>query len=117
MQIHVPQQRLVGLGVNGGVVHWIRDFLPDRPLRVIAGTGAATGDNFPTAAFLRVHNELIDHANSSQLLCCTVIVREDLYFNRVLTLLNCSLEINVSKTKELISPNSKDLLQPIMIKS
>ncbi len=34
MQIHILLQRLVNLGVTGGMVHWIKDFLTDRPQRV-----------------------------------------------------------------------------------
>lgn len=34
MQIHILLQRRIDLGVDGGLVHWIKDFLTDRPQRV-----------------------------------------------------------------------------------
>lgn len=34
MQIHILPQRLLDLGADGGLVHWIKDFLTDRPQRV-----------------------------------------------------------------------------------
>ena len=34
MQVDVLLKRLLDLGVNGGLVHWVKDFLTDRPQRV-----------------------------------------------------------------------------------
>lgn len=34
MKIHILMQRLIDLGVNGGLIWWIKDFLSNRPQRV-----------------------------------------------------------------------------------
>ena len=35
MQIHVLLQRLIDIGVNGGIIHLVKDFLSDRPQQVL----------------------------------------------------------------------------------
>ena len=35
MQIHTLLQRLIDIGVNGGIIHLVRDFLSDRPQQVL----------------------------------------------------------------------------------
>lgn len=35
MQIHILLQRLFDTGINGGIIHLVRDFLSDRPQQVL----------------------------------------------------------------------------------
>lgn len=88
MQIHILLQRLINLGVNGGITHWIRDSLSDRPQR---------GAIFSPCLFSVYTNEFnIDHAYFSlfkyaddmalvALLQEGDTERENLYFNHALT--------------------------------
>ncbi len=69
MQIHILLQRLIDLGVNGGIIHWIRDFLSDRPQRVLVNgsvsdeivlnTGAPQGTIFSPFLFSAYTNACI----------------------------------------------------------
>lgn len=68
IQIHVLLQRLVDLGVNGGIIHWVRDFLSDCPQRVILGniksettvfnTGAPQGTILSPLLLLYIHKRI-----------------------------------------------------------
>ena len=68
MQIHILLQRLLDLGADGGLVHWIKDFLTDRPQRVctrdlfseelILNTGAPQGCCLSPLLFSVYTNEM-----------------------------------------------------------
>ena len=67
MQIHTLLQRLIDIGVNGGIVHLVRDFLSDRPQQVrvndtlsditVLNTGAPQGTILSPLLFSLYTNE------------------------------------------------------------
>ena len=78
MQIHILLQRLVDLGVNGGIIHWVRDFLSNRPQRVrfsntvseeiVLNTGAPQGTILSPLLFSIYTNEFKIHHDHFRLL-------------------------------------------------
>lgn len=77
MQIHILLQWLLDLGVNGDLVHWVKDFLTDRPQRVcvrgtvseeiVLNTGAPQGSVLSPLLFSVYTNEMILQDNKYKL--------------------------------------------------
>ncbi|XDV35077.1 hypothetical protein PO909_005118, partial [Leuciscus waleckii] len=78
MHIHILLQRLLDLGVNGGLVHWVNDFLTDRPQRIsctalrcyweiVLNTGAPQGCVLSTSLFSVYTNEMTLQDNKYKL--------------------------------------------------
>ena len=67
MQIHFLLQRLIDIGVNGGIIHLVRDLLSDRPQQVLVNntqsdiivlnTGAPQGTILSPSLFSIYTNE------------------------------------------------------------
>lgn len=141
MQIHTLLQRLIDIGVNGGIIHLVRDFLSDRPQQVLVNntrsdilvlnTGAPQGTILSPLLFSIYTNEfqldlenfrLFKYADDMALVALLKrgdIVGEEVYRAHVSSLQKwcdeSSLEINVTKTKELVF-YEKDPVQPLIIR-
>lgn len=135
MQIHLLLERLLVLGVNGGIVHWIKNFLTNRPQRVCArgfksdiislNTGAPQGCVLSPLLFsvytsgIRVQHEnykLYKYADDMALVAllwkdCVHFEYEEQVLKLEKWCEESSLLINVSKTKELILNHSEPLTE------
>lgn len=128
MQVNVLLKRLLDLGLNGGLVHWIKDFLTDRPQKVcvkgvlsdeiVLNTGAPQGCVLSPLLFsvytnemtLGLHNSkyrLFKYADDMALVGL-FHKNDDVsdYFAQVSKFyqwcVSSSLLLNIGKTKELI---------------
>ena len=141
MQIHTLLQRLIDIGVNGGIIHLVRDFLSNRPQQVrvnetrsdttVLNTGAPQGTILSPLLFSLYTNEfqldqekfsLFKYADDMALVALLKkgdIVGEEAYRGHVSSLQSwcdvSSLDINITKTKELVI-YEKDPVQPLSMK-
>ena len=141
MQIHTLLQRLIDIGVNGGIIHLVRDFLSNRPQQVcvndirsditVLNTGAPQGTILSPLLFSLYTNEfqldqekfsLFKYADDMALVALLKkgdTVGEDAYRGHVSSLHDwcdaSSLEMNIGKTKEMVI-YEKDPVQPLIIK-
>ena len=128
MHTHILIQRLINLSVNGGFIHWIQDFLSDRPQsvsmngirskKVVLNTGAPQGCVLSPLLFsiytdeMKIRNDVVSlYKFADDMALVGLLVREQrlceqFYFDHVFALQDwCSasaLQLNAGKTKELI---------------
>jgi len=133
MQIHILLKRLLDLSVNGGLIRWVRDFLSDRPQKVlmngtwsgelVLNTGAPQGCVLSPLLFSIYTDEmkidsvfvsLFKYADDMALV--GLLQKENAlctstYFDYVSILqgwcASSDLLINVQKTKELVFDDTK----------
>lgn len=146
MQTDILLEQLHRMNVNGGLIHWIRSFLTDRPQRVlmngvysdelVINTGAPQGCVLSPLLFSIYINDMTVHSTNVSLLKYSDdmalvglltennAAHEEAYFSQVTLLQDwcqtVKLEINVTKTKELIiqtKPRGASNINPVVLDS
>jgi hypothetical protein len=143
MQTHILLQRLLNLSVNGGIILWIKDFLSDRPQRVlmkgffsnelVLNTGAPQGCVLSPLLFsiytdeMKVQNAVVSlYKYADDMALAAFLMREQtlceqIYFDHVLALhdwcTSSALYMNGGKTRELIMHDFKpsDAFQSVIV--